>query len=119
MRKFVGMIFGVVVLLVAVGVSTSTPVAAQPQYSTTEQGSFQLIALHDWDRVCCKRGARDWWSTWRACRRAGGHRVANWQCRNDEYRICCKRGRRDWWSTPGQCRRSGGHQVAAWQCRNG
>ncbi len=34
-------------------------------------------------RVCCKRGWRDWWSTWSECRRAGGYETANRECRRD------------------------------------
>jgi hypothetical protein len=34
-------------------------------------------------RVCCKRGWRDWWSTFRECRRAGGYETANRECRRD------------------------------------
>src|SRR5262245_47499346 len=76
------------------------------------------------NRVCCKRGYRDWWSTYRSCRRSGGYVVSNRFCRNDRFReggfrddrgyarVCCKRGYRDWWSTYGACRRSGGYVVS-------
>lgn len=70
--------------------------------------------------ICCKRGRHDWWATPRACWRAGGYRVAGWQCRHDgweDVRICCKRGLHDWWTTPRHCRRAGGYQVANRWCR--
>jgi hypothetical protein len=37
----------------------------------------------DWSkRVCCKQGRRDWWSTARQCREAGGWQANARQCRN-------------------------------------
>lgn len=33
-------------------------------------------------RVCCKKGRRDWWSTARECREAGGWQANARQCRN-------------------------------------
>lgn len=33
-------------------------------------------------RVCCKRGGRDWFTSARECREAGGWQVAKRQCRN-------------------------------------
>lgn len=86
--------------------------------------SFILAQYSGNRRVCCKRGWRDWWSTYRSCRRNGGHVVANRHCRNDwneggNVRVCCKRGWRDWWSTRRDCRRVGGYVVANRQCRRG
>jgi hypothetical protein len=37
----------------------------------------------DWGkRVCCKQGRRDWWSTARQCREAGGWEANRRHCRN-------------------------------------
>jgi hypothetical protein len=69
-------------------------------------------------RVCCKRGRHDWWTTRRACWRAGGFVVGGGHCRNDQL-VCCKRGRHDWWTTRNACWRAGGYRVSGWQCRNG
>lgn len=117
------------------------PVASADSNTTTVQaskrpdGSFQLA--QGWnDRVCCKRGNSDWWTTWRQCQRAGGYQTANRECRNDggfggidldldfgfdqnrDSRICCKQGRRDWWSTWRECRRVGGRRVGNRECRD-
>lgn len=108
--------------------------AAPVQQSTRVDGSFQL-ADHRWDdRVCCKRGWQDWWSTWRQCRRAGGHVTRNRECRenwNDRWdqrwwgwqggdwnrRVCCKRGHHDWWTTARECRQSYGYETSRRECR--
>jgi hypothetical protein len=38
----------------------------------------------DWNtRVCCKRGLRDWWTSARNCRNAGGWEAPRRHCRND------------------------------------
>lgn len=89
---------------------------AEAQYSTV--ADFTPVAYVP--RVCCKRGRHDWWATPGACWRSGGHRVANWQCRNDwnDNRVCCKRGWHDWWTNARACWRAGGHQVAGWYCRH-
>jgi hypothetical protein len=115
------------------GASTATAGPAVPQYSTATDGSFQ-VAQRDRDRICCKRGGRDWWSSWRQCRRNGGVRVANRQCREDwnerwdirwwnftnwNNRVCCKKGRRDWWTTARDCRNAFGYQTANRECRRG
>ena len=110
------------------------PAMAAQQQSLRPDGSFQLT--QNWnDRVCCKRGWQDWWTTWRQCRRSGGQRVANRECRDDwnerwdsrwwnwsggnwNSRVCCKRGRRDWWTTAGECRNSFGYQTANRECRD-
>jgi hypothetical protein len=102
--------------------AAATPAAADPQtleYSTKTPAEFSQISHPA--RVCCKRGRHDWWTTPRACWRAGGHHVSARHCRNDwnEVRVCCKRGRYDWWTTPRACARSGGYRVSGWQCRNG
>jgi hypothetical protein len=120
--------FGALFFAAAVGLfsfAAATPASADAQYSAN--GQYTRVAdvslrldVAGGDRVCCKRGWRDWWSTRRECRRAGGYQVANRECRDDHanYRVCCKRGRHDWWSTLRECRRAGGYQVANWQCRN-
>lgn len=109
-----------VIALFAFG-SSGSAVAAGVQtleYSTAP-ADFTPVSHHY--RVCCKRGRHDWWTTARACWRAGGYRVSARHCRNDwnEVRVCCKRGRYDWWTTPRACARSGGYRVSGWQCRNG
>ena len=113
------------VTLLSVAAGGSTPASAGPQYGSSD-AEYSTVAdvavrlnLSGNRRVCCKRGWRDWWSTWRECRRVGGHQVANRECRNDraDYRVCCKRGHRDWWSTLRECRRAGGYQVANRECR--
>lgn len=103
------------------------------QQSKRPEGSFTLA--QNWnDRVCCKRGNSDWWTTWRQCQRAGGHQTANRECRRDGGiggldldlnfnlwsggRICCKYGRRDWWTTWGECRRIGGYRTSNRECRD-
>ena len=95
-----------------------TSASAEPQYTTVAD---LTIRLGDGDnRVCCKRGWRDWWSTRRECRRAGGYPVSYRECRDDRYdvRVCCKRGHHDWWSSLRECRRAGGYQVANRECRD-
>ena len=95
--------------------------AGEAQYTKVADLEFQVRHRDD-NRVCCKRGYRDWWSTYRQCRRSGGHIVANRACRDGrigyrDYRVCCQRGYRDWWSTARQCRRSGGHITSNRACR--
>ena len=121
MLKSILVAFGFVVLsaFAATGASADS---TQTSKAVSGDGSFQVAA--SWDRVCCKRGARDWFTSRRECRRAGGWVAANRQCRNDrydrvDYRVCCKRGHRDWWSTARSCRRAGGYVASARQCRNG
>jgi hypothetical protein len=90
----------------------------------------------DWnERVCCKKGDRDWWSTRRDCRDRGGWQVRRNECRSDEWNenwdsrwrnwegdwnenICCTKGGRDWWSTRRDCRDRGGWQTERRECRN-
>jgi len=131
-------LIAVLAFLLASAFAFATTASAGPEGTSAQQskrpdGSFTLA--QNWnDRVCCKRGNRDWWTTWRACRNAGGHQARNWECRNDGGvgpfdldlnfnlwtggRICCKRGYRDWWTTWGECRRLGGHRVHNRQCRD-
>jgi hypothetical protein len=97
--------------------------ASDAQATKVADLEFQVQYRGD-NRVCCKRGYRDWWSTYRQCRRSGGYVTANRACRDgrigfNNARVCCKRGYRDWWSTARQCRRSGGYIVANRACRNG
>lgn len=113
--------FGLVMFALAIGFlssASSAPAAGAERQAT--RGEYSTVAYFPGYRICCKRGWHDWWSTPRECRRAGGYRVANWECRHDvyDYRICCKRGRHDWWSTPRECRRAGGYQVSGWYCRH-
>jgi hypothetical protein len=103
--------------------------AAEPQYS---RASGALPVSHnDYDRVCCKRGNHDWWSTSRECRRVGGYVTYNRECRHDGHweqgnnrgnnRVCCQRpyrgGYQDWWSTERECARAGGYQTYNKVCR--
>ncbi len=95
--------------------------AGEPQYTKVADLELQVQYRAN-SRVCCKRGYRDWWSTYRQCRRSGGYVTANRACRDGRVgyqntRVCCKRGRADWWSTTRQCRRSGGYIVANRACR--
>jgi hypothetical protein len=113
-----------VALSALAGIAAPAPASAAPAYSkVADTGLDVRIDYRDNNRVCCKRGYRDWWSTWRSCRRAGGHVTANRACRDDRAdnwgaRVCCQRGRHDWWSTQRQCRRAGGHVTYPRACRN-
>ena len=92
--------------------------ASQPsvEKSTPIAGSYQEAAWSD--RVCCKRGVRDWWSNRRECRRSGGYPVAGWQCRDDRAeRVCCRKRGHDWWSSRRACFDRGGHVVPRRECR--
>lgn len=108
--------------------------AAPAQQSTRADGSFQLAQRWD-ERVCCKRGWQDWWTTHRGCRRAGGYVTRNRECRDhwdDRWdnrwwqwgggdwnrRVCCKRGRSDWWTSARECRNSYGYITANRECRD-
>jgi hypothetical protein len=103
---------------------------------TPAEGSSPVVTIQvgQRDRICCKRGWQDWWASRRQCRRAGGIRVANRECRgewNDRWdirwwnwsgrgwndRVCCKRGSRDWWTTASECRNAFGYQTANRACR--
>lgn len=109
--------------------------ATPAEKSVRPDGSYQTAAQNWNDRVCCKRGWQDWRTTRRACRRAGGHPVANRACRDDwndqwdqrwwnwqggdwDRRMCCKRGTRDWWSTARECRNSFGYETSNRECRD-
>lgn len=130
MLPYFAMVFFVGALAVvsaAVGGSVTTA-SAEPQYSTSDNAQLTRVADltirlgGGGERVCCKRGWRDWWSTRRECRRAGGYQTANRECRDDRddrwnVRVCCKRGHHDWWSTLRECRRQGGYQTANRECR--
>jgi hypothetical protein len=118
----------IIALMSAVGAS-----ASPAEKSVRPDGSFQVAA--SWDRVCCKRGWQDWWSTRKNCRRAGGYVTRNRACREDwndrwdhrwwgwnggnwNNRVCCKRGNRDWWSTARECRNAFGYITSNRECRN-
>lgn len=109
---FAAMAFGSVAGLTAPSMQGTQAPAASP---VSTAGEFQVAAA--WDRVCCKRGMRETWSTRRECWRAGGYAVPNRYCERRVERVCCKRGRYDWWSTPRDCRNRGGHIVANPACR--
>src|SRR5262245_46332637 len=117
----------------ATAASADTASTSAQQSKRPADGSFTLA--QNWnDRVCCKRGNADWWTTWRECQRRGGHQTANRECRNDggiggidldlnfnlfnDARICCKYGHRDWWTTWRECRRYGGYRAANRECRD-
>ena len=121
-----------VAIAAAAVLGTSSAATAQSLDSTPsskigEMNAADLemqIQYRGYNRVCCKRGYRDWWSTYRQCRRSGGYVTANRACRDGrvgsrDYRVCCKRGYRDWWSTARECRRSGGYITANRACRRG
>lgn len=101
--------------------ASAAPEATTLEHAAGAPDTLFTPASHPGDRVCCKRGRNDWWTTRRACWRSGGYAVSARHCRNDwnEVRVCCKRGRYDWWTTPRACARSGGYRVSGWQCRNG
>lgn len=113
--------------------SAVSATADSSQRSVRPEGSFEVAA--NWDRVCCKRGWQDWWTTRGACRRSGGYVTANRACREDwndrwdhrwwgwqggnwNNRVCCKRGNRDWWSTARECRNAYGYVTHNRECRN-
>ena len=87
------------------------------QQTSPVAGTYQEAAW--WDRVCCKRGYHDWFTTRRDCRRAGGYAVPRYECRDDRrrVRVCCQRRGHDWWSTYRDCRDRGGHVVSNRACR--
>jgi len=88
------------------------------EQSTPVVGSYQEAAW--WDRVCCKRGYHDWWTTRRDCRRSGGWTVPGRECRDDFRgdRVCCARHGRDWWARSARaCYERGGHVVSRRACR--
>lgn len=99
---------------------TAAP-AGEAQYTKVADLEIQIQHRGN-NRVCCKHGHRDWWSTYRQCRRSGGYVTANRACRDgnvgyQDQRVCCKRGRADWWSTARQCRRAGGYATYNRACR--
>lgn len=105
------------------GTGNAAPAVDTAQYSKGADLEIQIRHRGD-DRVCCKRGYRDWWSSYRQCRRSGGYVTANRACRDGRVgyqnrRVCCKRGYRDWWSTARECRRSGGYATYNRECRRG
>jgi hypothetical protein len=75
-----GFFASAVALSFAAGAVTAAPASAEAQYSTV--GSF-AAAYRGSERVCCKRGWHDWWSTARDCRRNRGEPTRNRECRND------------------------------------
>jgi hypothetical protein len=109
----------------AFGTASAGTAAPAAEAKATKVADLQVdIQYRGNNRVCCKRGYRDWWSTYRQCRRSGGYVTANRACRDgrvgyNDSRVCCKRGYRDWWSTARQCRRQGGYVTANRACRRG
>ena len=59
--------------------------------------------------ICCKKDARDFWSTERQCRLSEGSEVKAKRCHDADAKIkaCCKKAERTWWSNRRDCRRSG------------
>lgn len=129
-------IVSLIAFCLALTMGALTEASAGPkERSVLPEGSYQ--EARDWnERVCCKRGGQDWFTTWSACSRQGGHVVQKRQCRDDwnsswdvrwwrwsgndwSKRMCCKKGRRDWWSTARECRDAGGWEAPRGQCRNG
>ncbi len=106
--------------------------AAPLQQSTRADADGSYRTADNWnDRVCCKKGNRDWWTIRRDCNNAGGYQTANRECRDDNNgggiidlnlglgsRVCCKRGWQDWWTNWGACKRAGGHQTRNEECRD-
>lgn len=99
--------------------TVALPVQALAAEGATQanSGSGIILLADGRDRVCCKRGRRDWFTTRRSCRRSGGYIVRDRACRrgigdrpgND--RVCCKRGRRDYFTSRRGCRRDGGRII--------
>ncbi len=125
--------YAVIVAAIIALMSAVSASAGPTEKSVRPDGSFQ-VAAHS-DRVCCKRGWQDWWTTRNRCYRSGGHVVRNRHCREDwndrwdhrwwgwqggswDRRVCCKRGHRDWWTTARECRRAYGYVTHNRQCRN-
>ncbi|MEQ1754379.1 MAG: hypothetical protein ABL973_09630 [Micropepsaceae bacterium] len=122
-----------VALMALAGSAPLTAAASPSQSSTRSDGSYQVA---DWnDRVCCRRGWHDWFTSRGECRRTGGDTVANRNCRdnwNDRWdgrwqkwtgrdwnaRVCCKAGRRDWWTSARECRNSFGYETSNRECRD-
>jgi hypothetical protein len=116
----IGLIACAAVLAGAIVAGTAS---AEARY--TKAASIDIdLNFGDNDRVCCKRGQRDWWASWQECRNAGGNATANRACRDDranyrgDARVCCMRGRHDWWSTQRDCRRSDGEPTTNRACRD-
>jgi hypothetical protein len=106
----------------ALGTANTGSAAPVSEAKYTKVADLELQVQYGGGRICCKRGYRDWWSSYRACRRAGGHVTRNRECRDGQigypsHRVCCKRGYREWWSTSRQCRRSGGYIAPNRACR--
>ena len=125
--------FAVFVAAIIALMSAVSATAGPTEKSVRPDGSFQVAQRAD--RVCCKRGWQDWWTTRNRCRNSGGQVVRDRQCREDwndrwdlrwwgwqggnwDNRVCCKRGNRDWWSTARQCRNAFGYITNNRQCRN-
>ncbi len=99
------------------GAATGSPMPASSDDGDTRLHN-ELYAQRD-DRVCCKRGHRDWFATRRECRRADGYIVSRRECRDDRgEQVCCKRGHRDWFTTRRECRRADGYIVRDRECRD-
>ena len=108
---------------------TAAP-AGTPQEARNPNASYRVA--DNWnDRLCCKRGNREWWTIRRDCQNAGGYQTTNKACRENEgggfsidlnlgsgARVCCQRGWQDWWTTWGACRRAGGNQTRPQECRD-
>src|SRR5215468_10442224 len=70
--------------------------AAPQNRSVMPDGSYKVA---DWDdRVCCKRGGADFWTTRRRCDSVGGHEVRRGECRNDQWN---ERWDQRWWDFSG------------------
>jgi len=138
--------------LMASVVLLASPATAEPQVSHPP-GTIVLARVFDFDRhddwndrTCCRREERGgysiFWSTVRECRRSGGERVTNKECRKHggfhryersewhdrdgrydqrgddrNERICCTRNHQVWWSTRGECRRASGYETDNRDCR--
>ena len=130
----------VLLLALAIAVTSLLPTdnagAAPTQQFAQGPGSSPVLTIQvgPRDRICCKRGWQDWWSSRRQCRRAAGIRVANRECRqewNERWdarwwgwpgrdwndRVCCERGNRDWWTTARECRDAFGYETTNRACR--
>jgi hypothetical protein len=119
MFKLRALLFALAVIAIgAVTLVSNSSTANAASTTITTAGEFLQLAAHWSDRICCKRGRSDWFTSRRECRRAGGYQVADRYCRRDVVqRVCCAKRGHDWWTTQRACWRAGGHIVSNRRCR--
>lgn len=96
-------------------VGTGAPAQAADGYTPIQ------VAQIAGNEICCKKGNRDWITSRRECRNAGGRQIEDHRCKDDlkARGVCCKVGRSDFVTGRSDCRRRGGYVVADRQCRMG